>query len=117
MVRILLVVEMPDASDQGMVTIRPRPINCFFLSFESAEHVVRMIFDYIIVNGRSFRTALGTGFYVNVRHSSFLPLLCLVTLGARTFHFFELSTAGVRILNGAISGTQGSRSTLLDTFT
>jgi hypothetical protein len=50
-IRILFVVEVPDASDKGMVTVRLRPIDCFFLSFESAEHVVRMVFDYIIVNG------------------------------------------------------------------
>jgi hypothetical protein len=49
--------------------------------------VVLMVFDHIIVNVRSFRAALGTGFYVNVSHSFFSPLLCLVTLGGRTFHF------------------------------
>ena len=74
MVRNLLVIEVPDASDKGTVTIRLRPIDCFFLSFESAKLMVRMVFYYIIVNGRSFRAALGTGFYVNVRHS-FLPLI------------------------------------------
>jgi hypothetical protein len=34
--------------------------------------VVRMVFDYIIINVRPFRAALGTRFYVNVRHSCFL---------------------------------------------
>src|SRR5579864_1174622 len=89
MVRNLLVIEVPDASDKGMVTILLRPIDCFFLSFESAQLVIRMVFDYIIVNGRSFRTTLGTSFYVNVRHSLFLSLLCLVTLGALAFHFLS----------------------------
>jgi hypothetical protein len=51
MVRIFLVIEVADASNKWTVTIRLRPIDCFFLSFESAEHVVRMVFDYIIVNG------------------------------------------------------------------
>ena len=74
MVRIFLVIEVPDASDKGMVTIRLRPIDCFFLSFKSAEHVVRMVFDYIIINVRFFRAALGTGFYINIRHSYFLAL-------------------------------------------
>jgi hypothetical protein len=32
--------------------------------------VVCMVFDYIILNGRSFRTPLGTSFYVNIRHNS-----------------------------------------------
>ena len=40
MVRNLLVIEVPDASDKGFVTIRLRPIDCFFLSFEGAEDVV-----------------------------------------------------------------------------
>jgi hypothetical protein len=30
--------------------------------------MVRMVFDYIILNGRPFRTTLRTGFDVNVRH-------------------------------------------------
>ena len=59
MVRVLLVIQMPDASDKRSVPLRFRPIDCFFLSFESAELVVRMIFDYIILNGRPFRAALG----------------------------------------------------------
>jgi hypothetical protein len=45
MVRVLLVIQVPDASDKGSVTLRFRPIDCFFLSFESAELVVRMILD------------------------------------------------------------------------
>ena len=93
MVRNLLVIQVPDASDKGMVTIRLRPIDSCSLSCESAEDMVRVVFDHVIVNVRSFRAALGARFYVNVRHSFFFPLLCLVTLGARTFHFFEqLST-------------------------
>jgi len=80
MVRILLVIQVPDASDKGGVALRFRPIDCFFLSFESAELVVRMVFDYIILNGRPFRAALGTGFYVNVRHSLFSPDILVAKL-------------------------------------
>jgi hypothetical protein len=69
MVGGFLVIQMPDASDKRSVTVRFRPIDCLFLGFESAELMVRMVFDYIIVNGRPFRTTLGTGFDVNVRHS------------------------------------------------
>ena len=39
-IRNLLVIEVPDASDKGMMTVLLRPIDCFFLSLESAEHVV-----------------------------------------------------------------------------
>jgi len=45
------VIQMPDASDQRGVTLRMRPIDCFFLCFESAELMVRMVFDRIILNG------------------------------------------------------------------
>jgi hypothetical protein len=69
MVGGFLVIQMPDASDKRGVTVRFRPFDCLFLGFESAELMVRMVFDYIIVNGRPFRTTLGTGFDVNVRHS------------------------------------------------
>jgi hypothetical protein len=68
MIRNLLVIEVPHASDKGMVTILLRPIDCFFLRFEGTEHVVVIGFDHIIVHVRSFRAALGAGFYVNVRH-------------------------------------------------
>jgi len=74
MVRNLLVIEVPDASDKGMVTILRRTIDSCSLSFESAEDMVRIGFDNIIVNVRSFRAALGTSFYVNIRHSYFLTL-------------------------------------------
>jgi hypothetical protein len=71
MVRVLLVIQVPDASDKGSVTLRFRPIDCFFLSFECAEFVIRMVFDYIIQNGRPFSPTLRAGFYVNVRHGLF----------------------------------------------
>jgi hypothetical protein len=74
MVRNLLVIEVPDASDKGMVTIRLRPIDSCSLSCESAEDMIRVVFDHVIVNVRSFRAALGTGFYINIRHSYFLAL-------------------------------------------
>jgi hypothetical protein len=72
MVRNPLVIEVPDASDKGMVTVCLRPIDSCFLSCETAEDMVRVVFDHIIVNVRSFRAALRTRFYVNVRHSYFL---------------------------------------------
>jgi len=72
MVGYLLVIEVPDASDEWIVSLRSRPIDCFFLSFECPEYIVRVVFDYITLNGRSLCAALGTGFYVNVRHRLFL---------------------------------------------
>lgn len=75
MVRFLLVIQVSDASDERSVPLFLRPIDCFFLSFESAKHVVRMVFDYIILNGRPFSVALWPSFYVNVRHSLFSLML------------------------------------------
>jgi hypothetical protein len=67
MVRNLLVIEVPDAGNKGMVTILLRPIDCFFLSLENAENMVSVVFDHVILNVRSFRAAFGTSFYVIVR--------------------------------------------------
>jgi hypothetical protein len=75
MVRVLLVIQMPDASDKRSVALRFRPIDCLFLSFESAELVVRIILDYIILDSRPFRAALRTGFDINVRHGLFSLIL------------------------------------------
>jgi hypothetical protein len=57
MVRNLLVIQVPDASDKGMVSIRLRPIDSCFLSCESAENVVRVVFDYIILNAPTFQNS------------------------------------------------------------
>lgn len=65
----LLVIQMPDARDKRNVIVRFHPIDCFFLGFEGAELMVRMVFNYIIVNRRPFRTTFRTGLDVNIRHS------------------------------------------------
>jgi len=79
MVGDFLVIQMPDASDERSVALRFRPIDCIFLGFENAELMIRMVFDYIILNGRPLRTTLRTGFDVNVRHSRFSPDIAVST--------------------------------------
>jgi hypothetical protein len=69
MVGVFLVIQMPDPSDERSMTLRFRPINCFFLGFERTKLMVRMVFDYIILYGRSLRATLRAGFDINVRHS------------------------------------------------
>ena len=71
MIRVLLVIQVADASNQGRVPVRFRPIDRFLLSSESSELVIHMVFDDIIVNGRPFRASLGAGFHINVRHGYF----------------------------------------------
>jgi hypothetical protein len=76
MVGNLLVIEVPDSSDKRVVTIRFHPVDSCFLSCESAENMVRMVFDHVIVNVCSFMAALRTSYYENIRHSfSPLPIL------------------------------------------
>jgi len=50
-----------------------RPINRFSLRFEGAEHVVRMVFDDIIVDPAPLRTSFGPRLDIDVRHPSLLP--------------------------------------------
>jgi hypothetical protein len=68
-IRLLLIIQVPDASNQGAVTLTFRPIDRFSLRFEGAEHVVRMVFDDIIVDMAPLRSFLGPHFNVNVRHA------------------------------------------------
>jgi hypothetical protein len=58
-VRPLLIIQVPDASDKRGVALTFRPIDCFSLRFEGAEYVVRMVFDDIIVDMAPLGAALG----------------------------------------------------------
>jgi hypothetical protein len=69
----LLVVQMPDASDKRGVALPFCPIDCFVLRWEGGEHVVRVVFDDIMVDTVSLGMALGTRFNVNVRHARLSP--------------------------------------------
>jgi hypothetical protein len=68
-IRLLLIIQIPDASNKRGVALTFRPIDRFSLRFEGAEHVVRMVFDDIIVNMAPLRATLGARFNVNVRHA------------------------------------------------
>jgi hypothetical protein len=65
----LLIIQVPDASDKRGVTLIFCPIDRFSLRFEGAEHMVRMVFDDIIVDMAPLGAALGARFNVNVRHA------------------------------------------------
>jgi hypothetical protein len=45
-----------------------RPVDRFVLGFESAEHMVRMVFNDIVLDRAALRTPFGARFNVNVRH-------------------------------------------------
>jgi len=56
------------ASNKRSVALALRPIDRFSLRFEGAKHMVRVVFDDIVVNTAPLRAALGARFNVNVRH-------------------------------------------------
>jgi hypothetical protein len=67
-VGLLLIIQVPDASDKRGVAVPLCPIDRFPLCPESAQHVVGMIFDHIIVDMAPLRAALGSRFNVNICH-------------------------------------------------
>jgi len=68
-IRLLFVIEVPDASDKRGVAFSFRPIDRFLLRFEGAKFVVRMVFDDIIVDSTPMWAAFWARFNVNVRHA------------------------------------------------
>src|ERR1700720_274868 len=68
-IRLLPIIQMPDASDKRGVAVTFRPIDRFSLRFEGAEHMVRMVFDDIVVDTAPLRAALWARFNVNIRHT------------------------------------------------
>ena len=58
MVRLLLIVQVPNASDQRRVALTFRPVNRFSLSFECSKHVVLMILDDIVFDVGPLGSAL-----------------------------------------------------------
>ena len=75
MIRFLFFIQVSNASNKRGMAVTFRPIDSFSLRFEGAEHVVRMIFDDIILNGAALGSALWARFNVNVRHA-------LISLGS-----------------------------------
>ncbi len=69
MIRPLLIIQIPNASNKRGVAPTFRPIDRLSLRFEGGEHVIRMVFDDIIVDMAPLGAALGPRFNVNVRHA------------------------------------------------
>jgi len=68
MIRLLLVVQMSDTSDERRVAASPCPLNRFTLRIEGRKHVVRVVLDDVLCDGAPFRAALRVWINVNVRH-------------------------------------------------
>ena len=69
MVRLLLIVQMPDAGDERMVSLFPRPIDRLMLRFERRQCVVRVVLDYIVINMAAFGPALWSWFNIDIGHN------------------------------------------------
>jgi hypothetical protein len=55
MVRLLLIVQVANASDQRVVAIVLRPFDSFTLCFKSCQNVVGMIFNDIVIDMATLR--------------------------------------------------------------
>jgi len=69
MIGLLLIGQVPNASDKRGAALIFCPINRFSLRLENAKDVVRMVFDNIIIDTGPLRAALGARLNVNVRHA------------------------------------------------
>jgi hypothetical protein len=67
-VGLLLIIQMPDSSDERTMALFFRPIDSFSLRLEDAEHVIRVIFDYKIIDTIPLRAPFRARFNVNIRH-------------------------------------------------
>jgi len=66
-VRLLLIIQVPDASDKRGVGLLFRPINRFSLRFEGAERIVHVVLH----KARLDKTGQGTGTRTR-RHASYI---------------------------------------------
>ena len=60
MIRLHLVIQVPDARNQRRVPVLLRPIDCPFLRMENSKGVVGMILDHVIFDSTAFRPALSS---------------------------------------------------------
>ena len=60
MIRFFLIVQVADASDKRRVPLTFCPVDGCSLSASSGEHVIHVIFDYLVVDTAPFRATLGT---------------------------------------------------------
>jgi hypothetical protein len=67
-ISFFLIIQVSDASDMRSVALALRPVDCFVLGFESAEHMVYMVLDDIVLDGAAIGAAFGARFYVYVCH-------------------------------------------------
>src|SRR5215472_12116785 len=67
-IRLHLVIQVPNARNQRRVPVLLRPIDCPFLRMENSKGVVGMILDHVIFDSTAFRPALRARLHVNICH-------------------------------------------------
>ena len=72
-IRLFLIVQVPDASNQRRMPLSFCPVDGFSLRLGRVKHIVPMIFDYIIFDRAAFGAALRKRFDINARHASISP--------------------------------------------
>jgi hypothetical protein len=58
-VALFLIIQAPDASDTRSTALIFRPVDRFVLDFESANNMVRMVLDDIVLDWAAISAALG----------------------------------------------------------
>jgi hypothetical protein len=69
----LFIVKLPHARNERTASLLFRPIDCFLLRLERAEHMIRLIFCDVVGYRLVLRPPLGTRFDVDIRHDLFSP--------------------------------------------
>src|SRR5690349_2512159 len=90
-VRLLLVVQVPDACNQRSVPVLLRPVDRSLLRVENGKGMIRVILDNVVLNWAALRPALRARLYVNVGHgaSSLVGLCESITPGNRPWRHRE----------------------------
>jgi hypothetical protein len=73
-IRLSLVVQVPDTSNMRGVALSLRPVDRCSLCAKSAKHLVALGLDHIIIDRRPFRPSLWPSLYINICHYG-APLL------------------------------------------
>ena len=72
MISLLLVVQVPDASNVCGVTVLLRPLDGFLLRLAGGEDVVRMVLNYVVGDVSALLPTLGAGLDLHDSHLSLL---------------------------------------------
>jgi hypothetical protein len=70
-----LVVQVPNASDMGLMTILLRPRDSLVLYLERGKYVIGMVLYHIVIDWIALVATFWTRFNIDTRHNSLLTTL------------------------------------------